>query len=54
MDLPALIAEHGEDFPLQQLVERARCSRCGQRQVSVTAPPSLGERDRFHYPNHQR
>jgi hypothetical protein len=31
MDLPALIAEYGEDFPLQQLVERARCSRCGQR-----------------------
>jgi hypothetical protein len=50
MDIRELIALHGEDFPLQQLVERARCSRCGQRQVSITAPPDLGEKGRFSYP----
>jgi hypothetical protein len=50
MDVLELIAAHGEDFPLQQLVERARCSRCGWREVSVTAPPTLGERGKFSYP----
>jgi hypothetical protein len=54
MDVPALIAAHGEDFPLQQLVERARCSWCGQRQVRVTAPPDLGEKGGFRYPDHSR
>ena len=44
MDVPALIAAHGEDFPLQHLVDRARCSRCGQRNVSVTAPPDMGSK----------
>jgi hypothetical protein len=51
-DVLALIAAHGEDFPLQHLVERARCSRCGQREVSVSAPPDLGERGGFSYPDH--
>jgi hypothetical protein len=49
MDVPALIAEHGEDLPLQRLVERARCSQCGRREVSVTAPPDLGEKGKFSY-----
>jgi DNA-directed RNA polymerase subunit RPC12/RpoP len=49
-DVLALIAAHGENFPLQRLVERARCSRCGQREVSVTAPPILGEKGKFSYP----
>jgi hypothetical protein len=53
-DVLALIAAHGEDFPLQQLVERARCLRCGQRQVSVTAPPDLGETGGFRYPDNSR
>jgi hypothetical protein len=54
MDLQLLIGAHDEDFPPQQLVERARCSRCGQREVSVTAPPHLGERGKFGYPDHSR
>jgi hypothetical protein len=33
-----------EDMPLQRLVDRAICSKCGQRSVSVTVPPDLGER----------
>src|SRR5262245_51623565 len=47
MDVLALIAAHGENFPLQQLVERARCLKCGRREVNVTAPPNLGERGKF-------
>jgi hypothetical protein len=49
MDLPALVAAHGEAMPLQHLVDRAICSRCGQRSVSVTVPPDLGERGGFSY-----
>jgi hypothetical protein len=52
MDVPALIAERGENMPLQRLVDRAVCSRCGQRSVSVTVPPDLGEKGRFSYPRH--
>jgi hypothetical protein len=49
MDLVDLVAAHGEDMPLQRLVDRAICSRCGQRSVSVTVPPDLGERGGFSY-----
>jgi hypothetical protein len=36
MDILALIAAHGEKLPLQSLVDRAVCSKCGQRSVSLT------------------
>jgi hypothetical protein len=43
-DVLSLIAAHGEGFPLQYLVDRARCSQCGQRNFSVTAPLALGKK----------
>src|SRR5262245_18816386 len=52
MDLMALIAVHGEGLRVQELVERARCSKCGARHVTVTAPPDLGSKGKFSYPRH--
>jgi hypothetical protein len=49
MDILALIAAHGENLPLQRLVDRAICSKCGRREVSLTCPPDLGERGGFSY-----
>jgi hypothetical protein len=49
MDILALIAAHGEQLPVQCLVDRAVCSKCGQREVSLTCPPDLGERGGFSY-----
>jgi hypothetical protein len=50
MDLPLLVAILGRNYPLRWLVDRAVCSKCGQKQVSVTAPPDLGEKGTFSYP----
>jgi hypothetical protein len=49
MDLVELVAAHGEAMPLQRLVDRAKCSKCGQREVSLTCPPDLGERGGYSY-----
>jgi hypothetical protein len=49
MDLSRLVATLGKDYPLRRLVDRAVCSKCGAKRVSVTAPPDLGDRGKFSY-----
>jgi len=53
IDLRKMIETYG-GMPLQRFVERSRCSRCGAREPSVSAPPDYGEATCFRYPDYSQ
>jgi hypothetical protein len=52
LDLLALIAANGEDYLVRKLVDRAVCSKCGDRDAEVSCTLGVAHSPRFSYPDY--